>query len=140
MSTKMVSAWVCDFTNCGHSWLAKTQPARCAKCKRKNWNKYKVPKRQPLPIPAAKVVELSPQPNDISMRPPPVVELADGVVKSVTILSGVIDSSGPAPEPKSERLQAAAEALAAPHPKIGEKCPHGWANWMQCPKCNSRKS
>lgn len=24
------------------------------------------------------------------------------------------------------------------HPKIGEKCPHGWANWLQCDKCNAK--
>ncbi len=26
----------------------------------------------------------------------------------------------------------------APTPKIGEKCPHGWANWLQCDKCNTK--
>jgi hypothetical protein len=28
--------------------------------------------------------------------------------------------------------------VSAAVPKIGEKCPHGWANWLQCGKCNSK--
>ena len=27
-------------------------------------------------------------------------------------------------------------AAVATHPPIGTKCPHGWANWLQCPKCH----
>lgn len=42
------------------------------------------------------------------------------------------------PEP-SERIQKLIEEVVRPAHKVGEKCPHGWANWMQCPKCNGRK-
>ena len=30
-------------------------------------------------------------------------------------------------------------AAVATHPPIGTKCPHGWANWLQCPKCHPQK-
>lgn len=40
MSVLMVSAWRCDKAACGHVWYTGEEeaPARCAKCKSRNWN------------------------------------------------------------------------------------------------------
>lgn len=47
-------------------------------------------------------------------------------VEPVAVPVGVVES------PAVAKLS---EALAKPRPKVGEKCPHGWANWLQCEKC-----
>lgn len=40
MGKKLHPVWVCDFSDCGHEWLASyIKPRRCAKCKRYNWDK-----------------------------------------------------------------------------------------------------
>ena len=39
MSTESVRGWKCDHAGCGHVWLAKVEPKRCAKCKKANWNR-----------------------------------------------------------------------------------------------------
>lgn len=41
-------------------------------------------------------------------------------------------------QPTAAKYREILKQLAAPEHKIGEKCPHGWANWLQCPKCNQR--
>ena len=42
------------------------------------------------------------------------------------------------PVDESERLAQIVKTLSTPH-KVGDKCPHGWASWFQCPTCNSRR-
>jgi hypothetical protein len=39
MSTKSVLAWHCDRPGCGHDWLSKEKPKRCARCKSPAWDK-----------------------------------------------------------------------------------------------------
>lgn len=39
MSQVVVPAWKCDREVCGHIWLSKVKPKRCAKCKSPGWDK-----------------------------------------------------------------------------------------------------
>lgn len=36
MGTRTRSVWVCEA--CGHEWLAKEKPQRCARCKSRKWD------------------------------------------------------------------------------------------------------
>ena len=46
---KLSPVWVCDLGGCGHIWFTAdgSEPARCAKCKRPNWNQESA---EPLPF------------------------------------------------------------------------------------------
>jgi hypothetical protein len=48
MSTLLVKAWRCDHEGCGHVWTSKTEPKRCSKCKRPNWNRVKQVDGKPI--------------------------------------------------------------------------------------------
>ena len=36
--TRRVRALSCKCYRCGHVWLARSKPIRCAKCKKRSWN------------------------------------------------------------------------------------------------------
>jgi hypothetical protein len=41
MATRNVQAHLntCDYSDCRHEWVTRDVPARCARCKRRTWNK-----------------------------------------------------------------------------------------------------
>jgi hypothetical protein len=41
MATRAIRAHlnVCDYDDCQHEWISREVPDRCAKCKRRRWNK-----------------------------------------------------------------------------------------------------
>lgn len=145
----MTSAYQCDFENCGHIWLAKEERARCAKCKRRNWNKKGVLKSQtPLLDVVAKpkkAKKAAPAPghvtkgdifDDPGLSPQDVLEAKAKADESITDIKIALE-----PEPEhSDKFQQALEALSGPKPKVGEQCPHGWASYLQCPTCNERNA
>lgn len=100
-----VDAWQCDFEVCGHIWLAKVEPKRCSKCKRKNWNKGKSALRKPK-----KTVEVVSPAKAVY---PVKEEIRDAMVVPPTHLENVL----PEPHAKSER------------------CPHGGYKWLGCSEC-----
>jgi hypothetical protein len=142
MSVVNVKAWQCDFADCGHVWYSKKEPARCSRCKRNNWNKF-IPEPRRIGKKATKpIVEVIG-----TFGTAETIMNADGVVTGITILNGG-PSTAPGwekplaiipPPQRSERFQEVIESIVEPKHKVGEKCPHGWANWMQCDKCNGRK-
>lgn len=161
-----MTAWHCDFPACGHVWYSAKEPLRCAKCKRKNWNKVKgevvrapktrkrKPKAEPPILESKTIVEMSPASTAT-------MEVVDGSITSVTILSKgtgyespyagpipvvdipvIIETTPVLPtivrQPTAAKYREILKSLTNPDHKIGEKCPHGWANWLQCPKCNPK--
>lgn len=136
MSSVMHPAYMCDFADCGHIWLAKVERARCAKCKRRNWNKNGTLQTQaPLLEPVVA------KPKKAKKVLPDVLPTAQGLDLPVETSNEPIAEMKLALEPepeKSEQFAAALKALTGPKPKVGEMCPHGWASYLQCPKCNER--
>jgi predicted nucleic acid-binding Zn-ribbon protein len=188
VSERQVRAWVCDL--CGHVWIAGKggAPEKCAKCRKRGWNKNR-PKDRPAQsrrqakplvqqvLPTHGVADNSPvdykmraageeegesfsveiatretlgamlkrageefdvreeqeffaRTAEATLSSPPVVE--------VKVDDVVVPLVAPADDGSKERFAAAVDRLAKPHPKIGEKCPHGWSSWFLCPKCNSK--
>lgn len=150
----------CDFVNCGHEWFSgKKIPDRCAKCKRKNWNRvlfnskgkgkdvvaidtgkevtidgYQLPDNLPIPESAIASIQL------IKNRS---VGLTGDLLTNESTAVGwekplpLVVSAGTAAAP-SERLQEVIKDISQPTHKVGEKCKHGWANWLVCPECNPK--
>lgn len=58
MSTARIEAYenTCDYPQCGHVWISREIPARCAKCKGRNWNVAEGKK----PKPEASVPQVNP--------------------------------------------------------------------------------
>lgn len=190
MSVVTVNAWKCDLPNCGYVWTAEKEPARCSKCKRKNWNKGSSVKPAKAQKPTIAMRETMPilsrfadEAAKVAKNMDPVVEKAQrigwmaaheeekesleqiddpitaivykptsvgttlhpaAIRESIAVgVIGDIDGSKfeltAPPADKDERFAAVVETLSSPHPKAGEKCPHGWSNWMQCGNCNPRK-
>lgn len=133
-------AYKCDFADCGHIWLAKIERARCAKCKRRNWNKNGTLQTQaPLLEPVvAKPKKTKKVLHDQSAEPAePLLNGFNMPAVSNEVVAEMKLALEPEPE-KSEQFAAALKALTGPKPKVGEMCPHGWASYLQCPKCNER--
>lgn len=38
MATKIIEVHLCTCDLCGHEWITRAVPERCAKCKRFNWD------------------------------------------------------------------------------------------------------
>lgn len=128
---------------------------RCAKCKRKNWNKVKgdvvrapkTRKRKPKAAPAA---EPSTPPGHVTqgdvmedlglIEPDPVVVEPEKPLPAAAAPEPVEEPVLPTivRQPTAAKYREILKQLAAPEHKIGEKCPHGWSNWLQCPKCNQK--
>lgn len=36
---RLTMAYRCTCEHCKHEWMADSRPARCAKCKRRTWNR-----------------------------------------------------------------------------------------------------
>lgn len=77
------------------------------------------------------------------MTAPP-VRIFETVARGTMRKSAVAKSkraAKPVPKPKKQAVHKAAahapaaKALKGALPKIGEKCPHGYMNWLLCPKC-----
>jgi hypothetical protein len=119
MSIVRVDANKCDFPDCGHVWLSKSEPERCAKCKKKKWNK--LPSRGTITGLIVEdfgktVVTVAGEDNRV---------ISDGLMGVMTPRADV---------PKIDDIMQAVKD----HPKFGEKCPHDWSNWLQCDICNPR--
>jgi hypothetical protein len=148
MPVEWRKCWVCRW--CGFAWLRKSEepPKNCAsqKCRKQNWlGESGQSVAQPSTTPQAA------QPAPAEIQPPipkqakpgkPARHLRPSLVSAAPI--GVQVSpvrSGqvaivPAGEPDvPARFAQLAATLATPH-KVGERCPHGWANWLVCPTCN----
>lgn len=39
MPVKRISVYECTCLHCGHVWIAREMPSKCAKCKLRSWNR-----------------------------------------------------------------------------------------------------
>jgi len=116
---------VCEV--CGFAWLKQGEQLsdNCAsqKCRSRKWNASARAQVQPSAVEQGQ--EANPAPADPSR--------SGGQVSPVR--SGQVETVPPSGAGNPARFAQLVEQLGAPH-KFGERCPHGWANWLTCPSCN----
>ncbi len=154
---------VCVCFVCKHEWLPVSDPStvrRCSSCKSALWvDGQPLPKqtRPGLPAPPRQLPPDPPPVAQVEARQPvklrgrkakPVSAPVPSPVPSIRTCERIDQPTRPAIDPapvlpvSAQADNAAARlvaVLSAPRPRPGEKCPHGWANWFQCPACNPRR-
>ena len=157
---------VCEVPGCGHRWLPVGDPSavrRCARCKSIKWSRSQVqagpkiieprqveassppsarPSRSSFPRrgkaarspKAASAPALNPADHvQAASSLPPVPLPIDAQVSCVRPDQPVVQPSDSAGAPS--RFAQVVQALSTPH-AFGERCPHGYANWLTCPDCH----
>jgi hypothetical protein len=139
---------VCEV--CGFAWLKQGEqlPDNCAsqKCRSRKWNASARAQVQPSAVeqgqeanPAPVILPCPTQPRrSAGKRQRKASASADpsrsgGQVSPVR--SGQVEIVSPSGAGNPARFAQLVEQLGAPH-KFGERCPHGWANWLTCSDCN----
>lgn len=128
MSQAIKLCWICDYADCDGVWIAKSDaaPDKCAKCKRRRWNQVSLTVHRPIDVviinPHAKTIAEAERVTSKVEEIP----LAEARKRFPTVTDMVHGKSS--------------NQVARVTPKIGQKCPHGWANWLQCKVCNERLS
>ena len=150
MAIQWAKCWACEV--CGFLWqkTGDTPPKQCASqvCRSRRWNASATPGKQspaPAPLSPSQPSPVTRSPRRIIGRPPQLAAAAQmqplpsAPVQQPNLRvrsdeSAVVPALRPSAPPALARL---ADALATSR-KVGEKCAHGFANWMLCATCNPR--
>jgi hypothetical protein len=139
---------VCEV--CGFAWLKQGEqlPDNCAsqKCRSRKWNASARAQVQPSAVEQGQETNPAPVTSRTQAQPrrqpgkrqrkasaPADPSRSGGQVSPVR--SGQVEIVSPSGAGNPARFAQFVEQLGAPH-KFGERCPHGWANWLTCPTCN----
>ena len=130
MSTKSVEAWQCDRAGCGHVWLSKEKPKRCAKCKSPAWDKAAL----------AQTAEQGFRKPQVGGATPPggsKIEIAPGADPTVSVLrtenTPAREMVGSNPATRSARTKPGAPVHKCP---FCGKATIEWGAGRRCAGCN----
>ena len=162
MAIEWRKCWVCEV--CGFAWLqmSESMPPQCVsgKCRSRRWTTKAKQSATPKPVELLHVEPPQADPLKPRSKPAPHAKPVTRsqvqpryhlqTAASLPTLTGPDEIQPPpvrldqplmqaaSPVDESAKLAQIVKTLSTPH-RVGEMCPHHYANWMQCPDCRPRR-